>query len=359
MLSTITSKGCSVYFNDTAYHSLNATVAKNKYSVIFIIVDENTHTNCLPHFISQLQTKSTIEVIEIEAGEEHKNITTCTSVWEALSELGADRKGLVINLGGGVVTDLGGFIAATFMRGIDFINVPTSLLAMVDASVGGKTGIDLGVLKNQVGVIKLPLMVLIDISFLDTLPENQLKSGLTEMLKHGLIHKKSHWEALKKPALTKSEIGLLIHESIEIKNEVVTKDPTEKGLRKILNYGHTLGHAIESYCLKNNEKTTLLHGEAIAIGIILESYLSTELTGLQEKSLADITNTIAIHFEKTNFSDNDIEKIIELLKFDKKNTHGNINFVLLEEIGLAKIDCKASNELIKKAFDYYQNTFRV
>ncbi len=355
MLSTIDSKGSAVHFNETGYQKLNDHLTKKGYSKLFLIVDENTHEHCLALFLQQIQTETTIEVIEIEAGEEHKTIDTCSGVWEALSELGADRKSIVLNLGGGVVTDLGGFVASTFMRGIDFINIPTSLLAMVDASVGGKTGVDLGVLKNQVGVINLPIMVLIDISFLNTLPQNQMKSGLTEMFKHGLIYKESHWNSLKDIVnLDANALGDLIHESIEIKNEVVTSDPTEKGLRKILNFGHTLGHAIESSFLQNDAKTTLLHGEAIAIGIILETFIATKLESFPFEKLEEIKKTLLTYFDAVSFDNNDINEIISLLKFDKKNSHGNINYVLLTDIGNAKIDCQVSNDLIFDAFEYYQ-----
>jgi len=354
MLSSIDSKGSSVHFNQTGYQQLNNHLKEQDYSKVFLLVDENTHQFCLPDFLGALETKDTIEIIEIASGEEHKNIATCLSVWETLSELGADRKSLVLNLGGGVVTDLGGFVASTFMRGIRFVNIPTTILAMVDASVGGKTGVDLGVLKNQIGMINLPVMVLIDTSFLATLPTNQMRSGLTEMLKHGLVYKESHWNALKNMKnLDVSDLNILIHESVAVKNEVVTSDPTEKGLRKILNYGHTLGHAIESYCLQSNERETLLHGEAIAIGIILETYISSKIAEFPSVKLEDVKNTLFEYFTNVSFNDKDIKEIIALLKYDKKNTHGVVNFVLLENIGKAKIDCKVPDELILEAFKYY------
>ncbi|MCL4152909.1 UNVERIFIED_CONTAM: hypothetical protein GTU68_035655, partial [Idotea baltica] len=226
--------------------------------------------------MSEINGDYEYEIIEIESGEINKTIETCVGVWEALSELGADRKSILINLGGGVLTDLGGFVASTFKRGIAFINVPTTLLSMVDASVGGKTGVDLGSLKNQVGVINQPVMVLVIPDFLDTLEERQLESGFAEMLKHGLIKDRQYWDDLKMVS-TLSEMKDHILKSVEIKNEVVLIDPTEQGLRKILNYGHTLGHAIESYFLASQEKSTLLHGEAIAIGMITEGYLSHRL----------------------------------------------------------------------------------
>ena len=357
MLPVIDSNGCQVIFKDDAYQQLNTHLDNVNYSKVFILVDENTHEFCLPAFLAKVETNIQIEIIEIEAGEEHKTIETCSGVWNALSELGADRKSLMINLGGGVVTDLGGFVASTFMRGMAFVNVPTSLLAMVDASVGGKTGVDLGLLKNQIGVINLPEMVLIDHSFLKTLPKNQMRSGLTEMLKHGLIFKASHWKALlNKASLDLAISEALIYESVAIKNEVVMSDPTEKGLRKILNFGHTLGHAIESYFLQAEQKKTLLHGEAIAIGIILEAYLSNKSNDLADEQLRHIKEGIQYYFTPVDFNSEDIDTIIDLLKFDKKNSHGNINFVLLDQLGKASIDHKVTNQVIKDAFNYYSKS---
>lgn len=297
-----------------------------------------------------------VEVMEMPNGEDHKSIDICTGVWEVLSEYNADRKSLLINLGGGVVTDLGGFVASTYMRGITYINIPTTLLAMVDASVGGKTGVDLGVLKNQIGVINEGKMVGIDTSYLDTLPQNEMVSGYAEMLKHGLIYDKNYWNTLTHlENLDLNDLDRLIHESVMIKNNVVTADPSEQGKRKILNFGHTLGHAIESYFLENADKTPMLHGEAIAIGMILEAYVSMTVCGLNKTELETISTGILKTFSKVEFTKMDQESIISLLKYDKKNSHGIIKFVLLEAIGQPKIDCTVSNELIYEAFAYYAN----
>ena len=291
-------------------------------------------------------------ILEIQSGEENKHIQTCLQIWEDLSNLDGDRKSLLINLGGGVLTDMGGFVASTFKRGIDFINIPTTLLAMVDASIGGKTGVDLGSLKNQIGVINQPQMVLIFPEFLTTLDPRQIKSGYAEMLKHGLIKDKDYWGDLtKKSNFTDASC---IQRSIAIKNDVVLQDPTEQGLRKILNFGHTLGHAIESYCLENHDRKTLLHGEAIAIGMILEGYLSHELRGLSKLSLDEIKKSFLRFFDKVDFTEDDIDSILQLLKYDKKNSHGNVNFVLLQAIGEAVIDIEVPEELFQKAFAYYK-----
>ena len=352
-MESITTSSYAVHFNDQAFEAMNNYLASKSYSKIFVVVDENTKIHCLPIFKEQLADAISFDLIEIKSGEVNKNIDTCNDVWLALSEMDADRKSLLINLGGGVITDLGGFVASTYKRGIDFINIPTTLLSMVDASVGGKTGVDLGPLKNQIGVFNQPEMVLVASIFLETLEDRQMQSGFAEMLKHGLIQNAAYWQELK--ALKNLRvIDDHIFKSVSIKNNVVLKDPTEQHLRKILNYGHTLGHAIESYFLENEEKETLLHGEAIAIGMILEAYLSHKLTGLTQEELEDIKSTFLKRYQKIDFTDNDITAILSLLKFDKKNSHGNINFVLLEAIGNPIIDVKIPNELYLEAFTYYK-----
>lgn len=354
MLQPISCNGYTIYFNEDGYEKLRQFIQERNHSKVFILTDENTHIHCLPRFMSKMAEDFTAEVIEIEAGEVHKNIETCSQVWQVLSEMGSDRKSLLINLGGGVVTDLGGFVASTFMRGIDFVNIPTSLLAMVDASVGGKTGVDLGALKNQVGVINVPETLLVDTAFLETLPAEQMRSGLAEMLKHGLIYDENYWkEFLNLSSLDLNDLDTLIRDSIIIKNNIVIQDPREGGLRKTLNFGHTLGHAIESYFLQNPEKTTLLHGEAIAIGMILETYLSGELEQFPGEKLEQVTSVILSYFQKVSIKESDIEDIISYLKYDKKNSHGNINFVLLKDIGSPSIDVRVDNELIARSFAYY------
>ena len=354
-MKSIKTKSAIVHFNDSVYSELNAYIKATNPSKIFVLVDTNTHDACLPKFLSKVDSgEVVIEVMEMPEGEDHKTIDICTGVWEAMSEYNADRKSLMINLGGGVVTDLGGFVASTYMRGIDYINIPTSLLAMVDASVGGKTGVDLGNLKNQIGVISEGSMVLIDTSFLETLPHNHMISGYAEMLKHGLIYDKSYWNMLVNfENLEASALDNMIYDSVIIKNNIVTEDPTEKGLRKVLNFGHTLGHAIESYFLGNGDKTPLLHGEAIAIGMLLEAYISTKTIGLSKEEFKEIEKGILKTFSKIEINENDQKAIIDLLKYDKKNSHGKINFVLLEAIGKPKIDCEANNDLIIEAFDNY------
>lgn len=354
-MQSIKANGYSVIFNEEGYKELNKLISENNYSTLFIIVDSITNEVCLPKLLPLIETESPIEIIEFEAGEINKNIDNCIQIWNVLTEIGADRKSLIINLGGGVVSDLGGFVASTFKRGIDFINIPTTLLAMVDASIGGKTGIDLGSLKNQIGIINNPKLVVIDSEFLVTLPQMEMLSGLAEILKHGLIFDASYWKQfLDLSQLDFADFDSIIYESIKIKNEIVMQDPNEKGIRKALNFGHTLGHAIESYFLENPTKKNLLHGEAIAIGMILESYISMIKKLISKEEYVEIKSTIKSIFEVVNFDKNDIQSILDLLIHDKKNENGKIKFVLLDGIGKFTINQEVENEIITSSFEDYK-----
>ena len=351
----IKANGYSIHFNEAAYAALNLHLKNNNYSKIFVLVDSHSNEECLPHFLPCLETDLTIEIIEFENGEVHKNIETCMQIWNVLTELGADRKCIIINLGGGVVTDLGGFVASTFKRGVAFINVPTTLLAMVDAAIGGKNGVDLGNLKNQIGVINVPQMVVVDVKYLTTLPQNEMRSGLAEMLKHGLIYDKKYWKQfLDLSQIDFCDFDQLIFDAVLIKNKIVIQDPKEDGIRKALNFGHTLGHAIESYFLENENKKTLLHGEAIAAGIILESYLSWQKELLTKEEYIEIKYTLKNIFDTISFENVDLQPIMNFLIHDKKNEYGTIQFVLLDGIGKTKINQVVENELIYKAFEDYK-----
>lgn len=353
-MESLSLKESSIHFKDRAYEALNEHIKMNNYSSIFIFTDSNVHEYCLTAFLQKLITDLPLEVIEVEAGEETKNLSVCLETWKTLSELGADRKSLLINLGGGVVTDLGGFIASTFRRGIDFIHVPTSLLGMVDASLGGKNGIDLGHLKNQIGTIILPKMVLVDDRFLRTLPKEEYRSGLAEMIKHGIIYSETYFSYFEKlKAHDAAFLTQLIRDSVQIKLAIVEADPFEKNERKTLNFGHTLGHAIESHFLANESKKRLLHGEAVAIGMVLESYISYLNLNLKQVQLNRITETITSIYKKVVFTKKDIAEIIRLLKYDKKNAGNQINFVLLNKIGECATDQQVSNDVIQQAFEYY------
>jgi 3-dehydroquinate synthase len=350
-MNSIKASSYLVHFQYKGYKELSNLIAKKNYSALFILVDEHTFEVCYPKFIPNLETDKRIEVIEIESGEINKNIETCIGVWNAITELGGDRKSLLITLGGGVITDLGGFVASCFKRGIDFVNIPTTLLSMVDASVGGKTGVDLGVLKNQIGLFANPEMVLVDASYLTTLSDREVKSGTAEIIKYGLTYDDSLFNEIKNN--TNLKIEDLIYRSIEIKNEVVLQDPKEENLRKILNFGHTLGHAIESFYLESESKESLTHGEAIAIGMVCECFMSAKLLGFPIEKVKEVKNLVLSIYSKTTLLNEDFIGIMELLKHDKKNVNGQVNFVLLNDFEDYKLDCKVPETLIVESMEFY------
>jgi len=352
----LTTTNYQVVFGTAAYRSLSHLIQQKAYSKVFIITDDVVNEHCLPYFLQQLVVDIPFEIIEVESGEAQKNIDTCTQLWSVLTDYEADRNVLLINIGGGMITDLGGFVAATYKRGVDFVNIPTTLLAMVDASVGGKNGVNLNSLKNMIGTFTHPKLVVVDVSYLETLPGNQMRSGLAEMYKHGLIADASYWEQLKNlDQLTTNDLELLIYHSVSIKNEIVLQDPEEKNVRKLLNFGHTLGHVIESYCLENSHIPTLLHGEAIAVGMILEAYISYKKGLLTKNLYTEIKETLNLMYKPIVFNENDIEICSSLLIHDKKNENGKTRFTLLEDIGKGIIDQTVESHFIKEAFDDYMN----
>ncbi len=339
---------------DEDFSQLNVFLEQLKPSKIFILVDENTHQYCLPKLLGNLESEIPFEIIEIEAGEELKTVETAAQLWQILAEFEADRKCLIINLGGGVITDLGGFVASTYKRGVKFINIPTTLLGMCDASIGGKTGVDLSFLKNMVGTFSLPEKIFLYPKFLETLPFVELRSGFAEMLKHGLIADSKHWEDLISiNDLTFENITPYIERSMQIKQEVVEKDFREENIRKTLNFGHTIGHAVESLFLESGK--AIPHGEAVAMGMICETKLS-ELEGLiDEKISSQIISTINHYFPTLiieNFSENEI---MNLMKNDKKNSLQNIHFSLITNIGSCVFYHSASDKNIKFCLEYYKN----
>ncbi|MBI3501223.1 MAG: 3-dehydroquinate synthase [Bacteroidetes bacterium] len=330
------------------------------HSQIFVLVDENTKKYCLKYIKSAVGSRQSA-VIQIKSGEKNKTLRTCEKIWKELSKQNADRKSIMINLGGGVITDIGGFCASTYKRRIDFINIPTTLLSQVDASVGGKTGIDFLGYKNQIGTFSFPKAVFINPDFLKTLSKRELISGFAEVIKHGLIADKNYWQKLKDASAPLSMTAETITHSIEIKNKIVTADPYEKGLRKVLNFGHTMGHAIETASLKT--KKPLLHGEAIAIGMICESYISRKVLGLSSEELHEITSFIIPLF-KTKAIKQSSKQLISLMKQDKKNMalhpdvigiDSEINFTLLSSIGKAEINNSCSEELIEEAIKFFNS----
>ena len=326
---------------------LNRYLSENNYSKICILVDENTHSNCLKKIEGDINFD--YDIFKIDSGEEEKNLVTCSKVWNFLTENLYDRKSLIINLGGGVICDMGGFVASTFKRGVDFVNIPTTLLAQVDASVGGKLGIDFNSYKNQIGIFKIPNLIIVDTKFLSSLSERELRSGYAEVIKHCLINDATKFKEITKINWKDNNWEEIVRHSILIKSEVVENDLTEEGLRKILNFGHTIGHAIETTYLEKKNK--FFHGEAIAIGMICESYISFHKKMLSENELNTISGYILSVFKSNKIEYH--EEILKNAKHDKKNFNKKIMISLLEEVGKCNFDFEVSEDEIKKSIEYY------
>lgn len=340
-----------VYF-ESDFESLKVILEEKEYSNVFILTDENTGEHCLPRLLESLPASFDYDLIEVSAGEENKNIDFCIGIWKMLLDFGAERNSLLINLGGGVVTDMGGFAASTYKRGIDFIQIPTTLLSQVDASIGGKTGIDLDSVKNIIGTFTQPQAVFINIDFLNTLDKRQLVSGFAEMIKHAFIFDADYLQEIMHFDFDHPDMRS-IHRSVQIKNEVVTQDPKESGLRKILNFGHTIGHAVETYSLDNDENS-LLHGEAIAIGMICEAYLSHKYNGLGAEELQGIVRFVRKVFPDYELRSESFSDLIEVMKNDKKNSSGKIGFSLLTKIGHCSYNHYLEEDKIREALSFYQ-----
>ena len=317
-------------------------------SQVFILTDENVAPFWLPETEYWLGCENAVEIV-IRPGEQHKNLQTVQRIWKTLMKHHTDRNALLINLGGGVITDLGGFAASTYKRGIKFINIPTTLLAMVDAAIGGKTGIDFGGGKNQIGTFAEAEEVIIDPVFLETLPERELLSGMAEMLKYGFIS-----DANLLNVNMKNYQQFITH-CVEIKREIVAQDPMEKGLRKMLNFGHTIGHAIESHCLTTDYP--LLHGEAVALGMLGALWLSVKQLGLDESVLRNFENQLSMLLSEAeiSLSEADIEPILGYLVHDKKNKGEKPQFVLLKAVGKPVWDVEVESELVKASLQYILN----
>ena len=351
----IKSTGYSVFIGSDFYELTNAffSEAQNKYSKYVVLLDENTSKHCLTPLLIGIDYLKDALFIEIKSGEKNKNISTCSRIWEQLAKFKADRKTLFINLGGGMISDLGGFAASTYKRGVDYINFPTTLLAQVDASVGGKVGIDLNGLKNAVGLFSNPRAVFIFPPFINTLKENQLNSGFAEIVKHALITEGDFWKTVKTFKLNYGNLEELIKQSVRIKNQIVKLDFNEMNVRKTLNFGHTVGHAIESYSLQKDKKS-LLHGEAITIGMICESYISSKVSGLSKKQFNEIFHYLIADFKSYKINKSAYATLLDFMRNDKKNEGKQINFSLLSEIGKCEINCQCSEELILESLELYR-----
>ena len=374
-------------------HDLATAVAESEHDRVFVLTDDTTHECCLPKVAALLAQYDAVP-ITIAHGDQHKTLAALGDVWTALQHGGATRHSLLINLGGGMITDLGGFAAATFKRGINFINIPTTLLAMVDAAVGGKTGINFGGLKNEIGAFADARFVIINTCFLDTLDAENLCSGYAEMLKHALISDERMWAEhvnfdLSQPDL--AELQRMVAESIAVKERIVAEDPHEHGIRKALNFGHTIGHALEEFALQqagcavvstapNNQLTSggaaisarllplarartapkkrpLLHGYAVAFGLIGELYMSARKAGFPTERLHQTTRFIRENYAQTEFTCNDYPTLLNLMRHDKKNTSGVINFTLLHNIGDIRINQTATDEEICEALDFIREGY--
>jgi 3-dehydroquinate synthase len=349
-MNNIQSDSYTVYFEDSLTGLVNF-VEQGNYSRVFILTDENTTEHCLPIVKEHLDHLDNYDLIEVNAGEESKTIDFCIGIWKTLIDFGADRKALMINLGGGVITDMGGFVASTYKRGIDFVQVPTTLLSQVDASVGGKTGVDVDGIKNIIGTFTQPKAVFMYDGFLKTLPPRQILSGLAEMLKHGLIVDKAYWDQLKVSDLSLPSAEL-VHRSVEIKNDVVIADPHEKSIRKALNFGHTVGHAVETYSLMN-DAYPLSHGEAIAIGMICEAWLANKKIGLPDSELLEITEVLSHLYPRYKVHEDTFPTLLEHMLKDKKNQNGQINCTLLKHIGEYTIDNVCTDDELCNSLRYY------
>ena len=342
-----------VIIADSLEQTLTQAVGECEHDRTFLLADETTQKACVP-LIAGFDCLKGAQTIVIGATDTHKTLESLAHVWEELGKSGATRHTLLINIGGGMVTDLGGFAASTFKRGINYINIPTTLLSMVDASVGGKTGINFRGLKNEIGVFNNAASVILDTQFLRTLDQENILSGYAEMLKHGLISNKKMWAELLNFDVESPDFGLLqsmVEESVAVKQRIVTEDPTEQGIRKALNLGHTAGHAFESFAL---QKHPILHGYAVAYGLICELYLSAVKTGFPSDKMHQTVSFIKAHYGKMTITCDDYPTLLELMTHDKKNTAGIINFTLLGGIGDIRINQTATQEEIYEALDFYR-----
>lgn len=352
-MRSIHSIGYKIEIGAKALKSLGAFLKKQKYSQHFILCDENTIKHCLPILVAECRILENAEIFEIESGEQSKTLNLCAQLWETLLSYNADKNTVIINLGGGVISDLGGFIASTYKRGIDFINVPTTLLAMADASVGGKTGIDHAGLKNVVGTITQPKGVFIDTVFLNTLSSRHLANGMAEIYKMALIADKNFWKQLNAAKVLDEKI---VYRSVELKNKVVKKDPADKSVRRTLNFGHTVGHAIESVLLAS--EADILHGEAVIAGMICESYLAFRKKMLSKKELDEVVNVLSSKFRLIPVPALLFGEVIKAALNDKKNAKQKIHCALINTIGSCKTDIPVDPMQIFDALEFYNSLIK-
>jgi 3-dehydroquinate synthase len=354
-MAQIKSLGYNVEVGKKCFSKISSFMTKHTYSSYTILCDENTLQHCLPHLITSCPDMGGAQIIEIESGETSKSLEICNHIWQTLIENNADRKSLLINLGGGVVSDLGGFCASVYKRGIDFINIPTSLLAMADASIGGKTGINLSLFKNSIGTFTQPKAVFVNPLFLQSLPQKHFENGLAEIYKIALVADASLWQELKTQKHEKN-IEALINKSIGLKNKIVLKDPYDGTQRKILNFGHTIGHALETQALGTTNE--ILHGEAVIMGMIIESHIAYQKKILPKSDFTEISTELSKRITY-NAPKIVIPKLLELIKNDKKSTHKKVQFSLVNKIGSCLYNVEVSETQISKALAFYANIVHV
>ncbi len=342
-----------VIISEDLEQALTSAIAECKADRIVMLMDKTTARLCAPVVADYVCLKGAGQIV-IEAGDTHKSLEAVAQVWSELQHLGATRHSLLVNLGGGMVTDLGGFAASTFKRGIHLINIPTTLLSMVDASVGGKTGFNFGGLKNEIGVFRNASSVILDTVFLKTMDRENILSGYAEMLKHGLISTDTMLSQLLSFDIEEPDLDILkrmVAESVEVKERIVLEDPTEQSIRKALNLGHTVGHAFESLAL---QREPVLHGYAVAWGLVCELYLSVAKTGFPVGTMRQVVRFIFDHYGRMPISCDDYPTLLELMTHDKKNVAGRINFTLLGAVGDIRINQTATKEEIEEALDFYR-----
>ena len=351
-MAVIKSTSYNIYIGHNSLEALNTFLKKNKYSKYFILCDEHTFQYCLPTLLFHSPLLHEAEIIELESGEDKKTLETCLQVWGALTDSGADKTSLLINLGGGVISDLGGFVASTYKRGIPCINIPTTLLSMVDASVGGKTGVDFEGIKNHIGTTAEPKGIFVNPEFLETLSERQLKNGYAEVIKIALIADAEFWKTLQKLKQTNEFFSeAIITKAIELKNSIVKKDLNEQNIRKSLNFGHTIGHALESAFLE--QKKDIFHGEAIAVGMLIESELAMVLKRISAKDFRNISEYVSSVYKPITLTKKTKALLLNYMLHDKKNEGGDICFALPNLVGHYELYRGMDRELVKRILEKY------
>lgn len=345
-----------IVLESAAFEHLNAHLRQADYSNIYVLVDDQTEQHCLPILQRALEGWA-LRLLRIPAGEAQKHLGTCQVIWQQLLAAGADRRSVLLNLGGGVIGDMGGFCAATFKRGMDFIQIPTTLLAQVDASVGGKLGVNFGTVKNSVGLFEVPQGVYVHTPFFKTLSPTELRSGYAEVIKHALIQDQAPWQSLlpDDPAAPDTDWDAIVLRSIAVKKRVVEQDFKEQHWRKCLNFGHTIGHAVESLSWKTDQP--LPHGYAVALGMMTESYCSTQLGTLAQAELQAITHYITQWYPHYPIQHLSVEAIWQLMTQDKKNTHQRVAFSGLAAIGQPALDQPIDPNLLQAALTYYNDSY--